>query len=152
MFVRLDVSSIQKYVQKPLYIENTQDSSFLVIDKLDLFYPTSHLSLPHFKKANFHICFQMFMWADVSEFVCKHFPDILLISRFLQLTSASEACFLHSDCVTNATGFQRCRDREVYQVSGIQGKSDNESQDNSYRMEFINRVRAHETIWLSVLS
>lgn len=54
--------------------------------------------------------------------------------------------------MTNAIGFCRCRDREVYGLSRIQGKSDNESKDNLYRMEFIKRVRTQEAVWLQVFA
>lgn len=95
-------------------------------------------SLPYYPlslKANFHICFQTVMQADVPEFVCKHHPHIVSISRFLQLTEASAACFPHSDWRAHALGFCRCRDRGVYHLRRIPGASGYESQDSSYRME-----------------
>lgn len=91
---------------------------FSMVDKIvptSPYFPFYPLSL----KANFHICFQTFMWADVSEFVCKHHPDIVSISRFLQLMADSSVCFLHSDWRANAIGFCRCGDREIHQLIRI---------------------------------
>lgn len=66
------------------------------------------------------------MWADVSQFVCKHHPDVLSVSRFLQLTAASQACFPDSHWRANAIGVGSCRDREVL-LCRIHGTSGDES-------------------------
>ena len=63
---------------------------FLEIDKIGLVLPYLLLSP---SEAKYPVCFQACMWADVSESVYKHFPDILSISRFPQLTCSFFSLF-----------------------------------------------------------
>lgn len=72
------------------------------------------LTYPPLKRYSSYLFSNFQLGRRVLAFAYKHFPDILLIGAFLQLTAASLGCFptFLTDNFTNAVGI--FRDREVH--------------------------------------